>query len=46
MALNLEIRIRRVLNDWADKYPNLIPKLPIYAKYILPKQMRIYKYLN
>ncbi len=31
-----------------EDYPELklIPKLPIYARHILPEQMRIYKYCN
>ncbi len=45
LCLNLERNIKKILNDWIDKYPMLIPKLPNYAKYILPKQMRIYKYI-
>jgi hypothetical protein len=46
IALNLETEIKNILKDWADKYPDLIPKLPDYAKYILPKQSPIYKFLN
>jgi hypothetical protein len=46
IALNLEIEIKNIIKEWADKYPDLIPKLPDYAKYILPQQLRIYKFMN
>ncbi len=46
VVLNLEKKIKEVIKDWVDKYPRLIPKLPKYAKYIFPVQMRIYKYIN
>ena len=42
----MEKKIKEILKDWVDKYPKLIPKLPKYARYILPVQMRIYKYIN
>jgi len=44
IALDLEDEIIILLNKWVDKYPKLIPKLPAYAKYLLPVQMRIYKF--
>lgn len=43
---DLEDEIKTILNKWIDKYPKLIPKLPAYAKHLLPLQMRIYKYFN
>ena len=46
VVLNIEKKIKEILKDWVDKYPKLIPKLPKYARYILPVQMRIYKYIN
>ncbi len=46
IVLNLERKIKEVIKDWVDKYPKLIPKLPVYARHILPEQMRIYKYCN
>ena len=46
IILDLEKKIKEALKDWVDKYPRLIPKLPDYARYILPEQMRIYKYIN
>ncbi len=46
IVANLEKKIKKVFSDWVDKYPRLIPRLPKYAKYILPKQMRIFKYFN
>ncbi len=46
IVVNLEKKIKKVFSDWADKYPKLIPRLPKYAIYILPKQMRIFKYFN
>ncbi|KKN62791.1 hypothetical protein LCGC14_0508520 [marine sediment metagenome] len=44
IALDLEEKIIILLNKWVDKYPKLIPKLPAFAKYLLPVQMRIYKF--
>lgn len=46
IAQDLEDEIKIMLNRWIDKYPKLIPKLPDYAKQLLPIQMRIYKYFN
>jgi len=46
IAQDLEDEIKIMLNKWIDKYPKLIPKLPAYAKHLLPIQMRIYKYFN
>ena len=46
VGLKIDSNLLEALKDWVDKYPKLIPKLPNYARYILPEQMRIYKYIN
>ena len=46
LAMRLEKEIKKIFNNWVDKYPKLIPKLPRYANHILPTQLRIYKFLE
>jgi len=46
IALKLEKEIKKVIKIWIEKYPKSTPKLPHYAKYLLPAQRRIYKYTS
>ncbi len=46
LAVRLENEIKKIFNNWVDKYPKLTPKLPRYANHILPAQLRIYKFLE
>lgn len=46
MIVNLEKEIFKILNEWVNKHPKLIPILPDYEPYFLPKNMRIYKYMK
>jgi len=44
IAQDLEDEIKIILSKWIGKYPQLIPKLPPYAKHLFPLKMWIYKY--